>query len=445
MAGSYSKINYRLRPAKAIERKIIGNFLRCLTPFGEVRNYRYIGFGSTYFSDFILFHKLLHMEEMISIEKDRHAKERFEYNKPFQCIQMEYGTSNEVLPRLKWNNPNWNKKSIVWLDYDNPLEDVVLDDVNLLVSKLVSGSVLIVTVSAEPDKKEGLSKDELDKYREKILRERISSNKIPYKEIKPVDLTGKNLVNLYKRIIVNQFKQSFRNVNAARSEEEKKRCKQIFDFRYSDGARMLTLGWLIYDQNDYEKVERCMFDQCFSVIEDESIAIVDESTVAANEIAAAANEIIATANEIITVADESLVAADEIKVAANEIITAANEIVTATDKCVVVMNEAIALTDDNFAAPSDGANEVDESAAITDDNFAAPPDEVDEVDESVLVEDVFYEINVPNLTLREIQYLDSKMPTANYKEIERLCIPLKDIRYYAELYKYFPSFVEMTM
>ncbi|HYX17747.1 MAG TPA: O-methyltransferase, partial [Nostoc sp.] len=53
--------------------------LRCLSPFGEVAAYRYVGFGSTYFSDFILFHKSLHIEDMISIEKDKYAKTRFEY------------------------------------------------------------------------------------------------------------------------------------------------------------------------------------------------------------------------------------------------------------------------------------------------------------------------------------------------------------------------------
>jgi hypothetical protein len=55
MSSSYRKINYTLRPAKNIERKMLCEAFHKLHPFGKVQNYRYIGFGSTYFSDFILF------------------------------------------------------------------------------------------------------------------------------------------------------------------------------------------------------------------------------------------------------------------------------------------------------------------------------------------------------------------------------------------------------
>ena len=204
MAGSYSKINYRLRPAKAVERKIICDSLRCLSPFGEIKTYRYVGFGSTYFSDFILFHESLHIEDMISIEKDTNVKERFEYNRPFGCIKIEYGNSYEVLPTLEWS-----KKSIVWLDYDNPLDKTILDDIDTLTTKLVSGSVLIVTVSAEPERpqEEGLSIEERDKFREDKLRKKLTNEKIPI-DLKPIDLTKQKLAELYKRIINNQLEQS---------------------------------------------------------------------------------------------------------------------------------------------------------------------------------------------------------------------------------------------
>ncbi|MBD2456744.1 hypothetical protein H6G80_22020 [Nostoc sp. FACHB-87] len=46
---------------------------------------------------------------------------------------------------------------------------------------------------------------------------------------------------------------------------------------------------------------------------------------------------------------------------------------------------------------------------------------------------------------KEIQHLDSQMPTDNCDAVKRICIPLKDVKSYAELYKYFPSFVEMLM
>jgi len=320
--GSYSKINYRLRPAKATERKMICDSLRCLTPFGDIESYRYVGFGSTYFSDFILFHKWLHIEDMISIEKDRSAKDRFEYNKPFGCIDIKYGTSDEELPKIQWNS-----KAIVWLDYDSPLNLQVLEDIDFLIGKIYSGSVLIVTVSAEQERpsQEGLTREEINKFRRDKLEESLSG-KVPT-GLKPIDLTGSRLSSLYERIIINQVKQSINDLNAARSASSGLSYRQIFNFRYADGARMLTIGWLFFDDNDLDLATNCRFNKPFNIRE----------------------------------GDEP------------------------------------------------------------------------------------YEIQVPNLTLKEVQYLDSKMPTTDCDSLQRICIPLKDVRRYSELYKYFPSFVEMFM
>ncbi len=65
---SYRKINYRVRPAKSIQRKMLCDALLRLSFFEPVENYRYVGFGSTTFTDFILFHKILGIKDMISIE-----------------------------------------------------------------------------------------------------------------------------------------------------------------------------------------------------------------------------------------------------------------------------------------------------------------------------------------------------------------------------------------
>jgi hypothetical protein len=77
---------------------------------------------------------------------------------------------------------------------------IAIDDLDTLISKLVSGSVLIVTVSAEQDRpsKKGWHIEEINKFREDKLRKRLPNEKIPI-DIKSIDLTGKNLGNLYKK------------------------------------------------------------------------------------------------------------------------------------------------------------------------------------------------------------------------------------------------------
>src|SRR5690242_16417832 len=103
MAGSSARINYSLRPAKHIERRMIAESLRHVAPFAHIEAYRYMGFGGLYFSDFALFHRMLNVRDMVSVEIDTNSKERYEFNKPYDCISLEFGKSSQVLPRLKWD------------------------------------------------------------------------------------------------------------------------------------------------------------------------------------------------------------------------------------------------------------------------------------------------------------------------------------------------------
>ena len=197
MPGSYRQINYSLRPAKATERKMICEVFRRLYPFGKIETYRYIGFGSIYFSDFHLFHRALGMDDMLSIEKDAYAEECFEFNKPYKCVRIDCRPASEVLPEL-----DWQVKTLAWLDYESKLDETVLSDVGSVCAKACSGSVLIVTVNAhmERDSDETVRQEyeeqtglqfNLMNYRLHELRKRLSDHVPP--EVEGSELRGKGL------------------------------------------------------------------------------------------------------------------------------------------------------------------------------------------------------------------------------------------------------------
>ena len=75
---SFEKINYLLRPKKQIERKIIIEILQKIQkPLKiDISKYCYIGMGSIYYYDYILFHKFLGISNMVSID-DKDCKNRF--------------------------------------------------------------------------------------------------------------------------------------------------------------------------------------------------------------------------------------------------------------------------------------------------------------------------------------------------------------------------------
>ena len=258
---SYRKINYRVRPAKSIQRKMLCDAFLRLSFFGPVENYRYVGFGSTTFVDFILFHKMLGIKDMISIEKCEEDKARFEFNNPFDCIRMEYGDSNDVLPSLAWDI-----KTIVWLDYDGPLTESFLEDIACASMNLVSGSMLVVTVDVETVDVESdspldrpFTDEDVQNYRLEEFEERVGGDKVP------VDLEGKNLEGeemavTCGRVILNEIKQTLRDRNGLYSDKHKVEYNPLFNFRYQDGAKMLTVGGIFYEAGDKESLDKCEFE-----------------------------------------------------------------------------------------------------------------------------------------------------------------------------------------
>jgi hypothetical protein len=239
MAGSYERINYTLRPAKSVERKMIAEALRRLSHFQHLEQYHYVGMGSLYFADFRLFHEALGIQSLTSIERDEEHEERFRFNLPYSCIDLKLGQSNDILPAL----PEWDDRVIVWLDYDGRLDASVLADVDTVCARARSGSMVIVTCNSQPV--------QLD-TREQELRERVG-DKVP------VGTTEASLANwgtarVHREILTGQIEATLRD----RGDEFGYR--QIFNFHYDDGAKMLTAGGVVFRTEDEAIVDACAFD-----------------------------------------------------------------------------------------------------------------------------------------------------------------------------------------
>ena len=253
---SFRKFDYRVRPAKSAERRMLSESFRKLSFFEPIENYRYVGFGSTTFTDFANFHRALNLKKMVSIEKREDYMARFEFNKPFHCIDMKYGASSAVLPKL-----TWDEKTIVWLDYDGKLTQSVLHDVAFLATKVVSGSVVIVTVnvSTQQPPDEELSDREVLEYRLDQLKKQVGELNVPG-DIKGKHLEGDQMALTCRRIIQTQIEENLRDRNGILISDEQIRYQPLYNFTYRDGAKMLTVGGVFFEENDSEIYEKCNFD-----------------------------------------------------------------------------------------------------------------------------------------------------------------------------------------
>ena len=145
MNKSATSINYEIRPCKFVERRMfLASISRILGAVRQGKDYQYIGFGGCSFTDFKLFHRELQIDKMISIEGDTYSDSKLDYNKPFNCIDIRRGQSDEVLPQIDLSIP-----SIIWLDYDGVLKNYMFTDVETIFHTVPAGSFFIFSCNRE--------------------------------------------------------------------------------------------------------------------------------------------------------------------------------------------------------------------------------------------------------------------------------------------------------
>jgi hypothetical protein len=234
---SYERVQYELRPAKQVERRMLIDALQILAQSGfQINDYKYTGMGSIYFVDFILFHKLLGIQNMLSVEYSN-IKKRVVFNKPFDCINIEVPKPiGDIIPSL-----SLDLKHFLWLDYDNVLSRSVLDDVYLAASRLSVGSILLVTVDVEPP---GEASDGPSDWRNYFKSE---AGRYLGASLKVSDFAESKLPNINIQIIERAIKSGL----TGRTDIG---FFPLFNFLYADGNQMLTMGGMIVSNPERRQI-----------------------------------------------------------------------------------------------------------------------------------------------------------------------------------------------
>ena len=227
---SFEYINYMFRPKKQIERKIIIEILQELKKEIPLSKYLYIGFGSIYYYDFILFHKMLNINKFLSID-DKSTIKRFNFNRPYDFISFENRISTDFL-----NEHDWKKNSVLWLDYDNKLNDIVLSDIKIIAKNCKKKNFLIITLNAYcenvAEKRDQAQKKFFSKFGMYISPE--YKNKKYY--------TPKHFPYLLQEVILKYLMtmSEYRDIS----------FYKLFSFRYKDSSPMFTIGGIFDDKKD---------------------------------------------------------------------------------------------------------------------------------------------------------------------------------------------------
>lgn len=263
----FDKINYMLRPNKNVERKLIIESLAALTPRFDLTTYRYIGFGSMWFVDFVLMHKYLQIQKMYSIEKPAYAT-RAEFNKPYGCITVIDADSSVALPIMELNSD----RSIVWLDYEDGLDGPMLEDIKVVCESAKSGTVLIVTANASLGRLLNMYREDENKkpLNAKDIVRRLGGTLIPQTLPKHALIKRKDgFPSFLAEILFTHAKR------VGRISGGEERFHPFFNFFYQDGSPMITIGGMIANEEDKKLMDQCKLFEKFSYLKQENQSIID--------------------------------------------------------------------------------------------------------------------------------------------------------------------------
>jgi hypothetical protein len=258
--SSSEKINYLVRPAKQVERKLIVEALCTLSKVYNISEYKYIGMGSLFYVDFKMIHKYLGIKSMISFEKEEDKIQRFDFNRPYDFINLVPGISTDILPSLDWEN-----NMIIWLDYDMPICSDVINDLSIVSNYIKKGSILIITLDAKAERFDSdFEHKESAKIEGRLTNLKNNLHPNYPTDISKKDVSEKSFPLLIHKIISNAISENLVNRNMNFS--------QIFNFIYKDSSKMYTFGCVFED--DFVKLkESGIYDLEFVSVDSDIINI----------------------------------------------------------------------------------------------------------------------------------------------------------------------------
>ncbi len=243
-------VSYDLRPAKQTERRILLDLVALGRECGlEISGYRYVGMGANRFYDYLLLHRYLGIQNMVSLEHDPNMVERARFNAPYGFIEVREQSTTDFIQFDEFDG-----RSIYWFDYDSAIGTEVIDDIYSLGTAVSPGDFIFVTVSGEPPG---------------VVRNMSNSQRVDWYADTFGDVANQIQMedcenSIFRQSVHKLLRTTFRNAFASASNVFSMPL-QIF---YRDGTHMVTVGGCYLPaEDDKEFRHRCQQELPFLDVE----------------------------------------------------------------------------------------------------------------------------------------------------------------------------------
>jgi len=223
---------YQLRTNKAIDRFMFVEAIRYLVRPTDEGRFTYYALGGPYLEDFRLMHESFPKMHLVSLEQDPETYKQQKFHLPCRGIRLLPLDFRSFLARYD----SRDRKSLFWLDYTG-LEYSEVEDFKSLLEKVAAGSVVKVTLRAEPS--DFLEEKKANEFKAKFAAILPSSNvTVPHDS---EDLAG--LLQDMMRIAAQQQLSATGVI-----------YQPISSFCYKDGVGIFTLTGIVCPKSEVERV-----------------------------------------------------------------------------------------------------------------------------------------------------------------------------------------------
>lgn len=236
---------YHLRVNKAADRFALIEAIRRLNKLdGNLEEYTYYGLGGPYLEDMRLLYEFCPEIPMVSIEENEEVYKRQDFHRPCasDILQLERSDVRSYIAIYDAND----RKSIFWLDYTR-LDYTYFDDFITLLGKVASGSMVKITLRADPRyywyNPKSVKRKKVEEFRSKFAGVMPSQSAYP-----PWAPNG--FAFLLQEMLRIAAEQALPPVATRLG------FHPVSSFYYSDGTWMFTLTGVIWSRDDTAAVER---------------------------------------------------------------------------------------------------------------------------------------------------------------------------------------------
>ncbi len=256
-------VPYRLRPHKAVDRRLFLALLARSERWVDLNRHVYVSMGAYSLEDHKLVHRLLGITRLLTFDMKPAVVARQKFNRPAggcKCVCLKSGDFTTDVPgAVQRAGIRGAKGYVVWLDYTSPSGiPIQLREFHTLVAQFAPGDIVRVTVNAAFNHWAGVGQRTDGSAVPLVERQATALERLREKldEYMPIDIKAEELDAAGIAVVLSKAFEIAANKGVPSHSGNV--LEPISVMRYTDGQQMLSMTSIVVSRDKRAKMRKQM-------------------------------------------------------------------------------------------------------------------------------------------------------------------------------------------